>query len=717
MTEQDQLKSIPDGSRPTIAIVGGGGAMGRLFAQLFCGVAREIQLFDFFGTTPRAANLALTLHDIWNAGVALGRTPTAFGLSPVGAESSRPTWRFVSVDNATDRALLVLDGTLTAAGSNASHIRDESLDEIVRGMPTNPTTGCVVVAGLPLDARSLLPRADITLLAIGFEDQDAYRGAIRSYAPWLRPGSLVVDLGSTKNGPMDAMSLEIPATVGILGAHPLFGPSVTQVTGLIVAAVNSLDGRVQSPWQIWFLEQLTRLRMIVTSTTAVDHDDAMAFVQSLTHFALLAFAYTFVRVDRDPADLLIYRTPVFEPLLYLAARVAYLARNNSDTYRSIQALSTRPEVRREFLVAAREILAAIDEVSDPAHVSTAGSDDALTRLFREFGEPWSPDGRERRERQRREHFLEMGVHLVDQLNQLRQDVVSAVGQVRAVEERRGGLPPRVVVGVVDVDLLDPGKYDVTTQIRLRRLNLPLGSVRRDRTGAGRRAPDDGHDEIVPLSRARILTDPELLDWLHRTDQLVERRALGLLTPSWFDAPTLIRLIGGLNDRNWGVGSQVLHVDVSDGDASWSAPPGQKAAVVTLTIVVHPAELLAIRDELRREHDRLTPSMLERVERDLLDVRVRLASPDLRDDPKDLLAQKDRLKHERKALVDRRTADIDRDVRRATRARVQGIADAALAWLISHGCSLPSRGGANSAVTQPFPGSAPAILSGHNDEAR
>jgi hypothetical protein len=311
----------------------------------------------------------------------------------------------------------------------------------------------------------------------------------------------------------------------------------------------------------------------------------------------------------------------------------------------------------------------------------------------------------------------MGARLVDHLNQLREDVVLAVGQVRAVEERRAGLPPRVVVGVVDVDLLDPGKHDVATQIRLRRLNLPLGSVRSDRRDANRPTTDYGHDDIVPLSRARMLTEQELLDWLFRTDQLVERRSLGLLVPTWFDAQLLARLIKGLNDGAWGVGSQIWSVDLTDGDVSWPAQPGQKPALVTLSIVIHPAELVAIRDELRREHDNLESATFDRLDHDLLDVRSRLANPDTPDNRQDLLAQKDRLKHERKAFVDRRTANIDRDVRRAARSHVQRIADTALSWLVSHGCSLASREGVRAVVDPNHPARPPAATLFGDDEAR
>ena len=684
MKKTDQLNQLAE-RLPRVAIVGGGGAMGRLFATLLQPAVRELYLFDLFGTGPTAANVPHVLDDLRKSAARAGLSSSQFGIKQVDGDPSQlvgTEWSIEPFGPESNRAILVLDRESVTSGDGNPSGQFASLGGLVDSTIEAHSRGGVVFAGLPTDAANLLARADVILLAIGFESEAAYARAMTSYLPWLRSGSLVVELGSTKIGPMSVLRRDAPFDVGVLGAHPLFGPTVTDVTGLIVAVVDARDGRTESPWRAWFLEALAHLRMIVTSTTAENHDDAMAFVQGLTHFALLSFAYTFVRVDRDPADLLLYRTPVFEPLLYLAARVAHLARSNPDTYRSIQALTVRPDVRREFLSAARELLDAIEQVSDPSTGSRDGFPDPLTSIFRKFGAPWSPDGRDRRESQRREHFLEMGVHLVDNLNKLRQEIVSSVGLVRAIEERRAGLPPRIIVGIVAVDLLNPGKYDLATQIRLRRLNLPLGSVRGAPREANRPLTDSAQDDIVPLSRARILTDSELLEWLFQTKQLVEQRRFRMLVPQWFDPQVLDRLIKGVS-----AGSQVWHVDLIDDAPSGPVLVGKKLATVIATIVVHPGELVAIRAGLEFADDQTTVATLDQIDSQLALVRTQLDESLGIWDRSTLDSRKDRLKHERKSLLDRRTREIDREVRRVTRRRVQEIGDAALTWLASHGCAI------------------------------
>jgi hypothetical protein len=430
--------------------------------------------------------------------------------------------------------------------------------------------------------------------------------------------------------------------------------------------------------------------MIVTPASARDHDDAMAFVQSLTHFALLTFAYTFVRLDRDPADLLALRTPVFEPLLYLAARVANLARATPDTYRSIQTFSARPDARRAFLASAEELLAAI-EGAVPSGSASPADQDRLVEIFRRYGAPWSPEGKDRRDRPRREHFLDMGVSLVDHLNRLRQEIVSSVGQVRAVEERRSGQPPRIVIGIVDLDLLDPGKQDVATRIRLRRLNLGLGSVGGGLAGESRSAADPAQDEIIPLARARLMSDAELLAWLFQTGQLVERRAVTLVLPDWFDREIVGRLLGVRQETRGETSIWDVEL-IANSEAPTAALDDVYEAQLTLVMVVHPAAVVARRHTAQEAGD---AAFRERLAQ--LDSRLAVARRDeeQRADPGrrfEASRAKDSLKHERKTLVDRRIAEIDREVRRSVRLLVQRRCDEAIAWLLAHGCSLPARTG-------------------------
>ena len=67
----------------------------------------------------------------------------------------------------------------------------KTLEEVASG-PGELPSDTRVFAGRPGDAAEYLPRADVTLLALGFEDVESFAETVRFYVPWLRPGSLPV---------------------------------------------------------------------------------------------------------------------------------------------------------------------------------------------------------------------------------------------------------------------------------------------------------------------------------------------------------------------------------------------------------------------------------------------------------------------------------------------------------------------------------------------
>ncbi|MBK1663953.1 prephenate dehydrogenase [Rhodospirillum rubrum] len=104
-------------------------------------------------------------------------------------------------------------------------------------------------------------------------------------APHLRPGALVVDVCSLKVEPMAVLERILPASVVVVGTHPLFGPAsgAKGIKDLRVAvcpghgpAGAKAEDRVAA-----FLAR--RLGLAVHRVSAVEHDRQMAYVQGLTH--------------------------------------------------------------------------------------------------------------------------------------------------------------------------------------------------------------------------------------------------------------------------------------------------------------------------------------------------------------------------------------------------------------------------------------------------
>ncbi|GAA6208231.1 prephenate dehydrogenase [Cognatishimia sp. WU-CL00825] len=119
---------------------------------------------------------------------------------------------------------------------------------------------------------------DVVVLAVPVSE---IRASCEKLAPLLRPGTVVVDVGSVKIAPVSDMIECLPDHVQIIGTHPLFGPqsAANGVAGLKL----SLCPVRGSAWRNLrvFLRRQLGLKVYVCS--ANHHDRDAATVQGLTH--------------------------------------------------------------------------------------------------------------------------------------------------------------------------------------------------------------------------------------------------------------------------------------------------------------------------------------------------------------------------------------------------------------------------------------------------
>ena len=119
---------------------------------------------------------------------------------------------------------------------------------------------------------------DIVVLATPVSQ---FESVIRDLSPHLRPGTLLLDVGSVKVVPSEIMLRCLPAQVEIVATHPLFGPqsAADGLAGLKIA-VCPLRG-ASGPRVAAFLRRALGLTVIITTPEA--HDREAALVQGLTH--------------------------------------------------------------------------------------------------------------------------------------------------------------------------------------------------------------------------------------------------------------------------------------------------------------------------------------------------------------------------------------------------------------------------------------------------
>jgi len=185
-----------------------------------------------------------------------------------------------------------------------------------------------VVMPADLDTRLSPPdaarEADVVIISVPI---DVTCEVIRSIGPLVRESGVLMDVTSIKAAPMHAMLAATRA--GVVGAHPLFGPSVHSLQGQRIVLV---PGRGDE-WLAWTKSMFAARGLVILEATAEQHDRAMAVVQVLTHFSTEVMGLAMTRLGVDIRETLAFTSPVYLMELLMTAR--HFAQS-ADLYASIQ---------------------------------------------------------------------------------------------------------------------------------------------------------------------------------------------------------------------------------------------------------------------------------------------------------------------------------------------------------------------------------------------
>ena len=249
----------------------------------------------------------------------------------------------------------LIGGTGQMGSLFASLLRRDGLEVRVAGPMEDPTYG------------GLVTQCEVVIVTVPISQTEAVIGRI---APHLRPEQLLSDFTSVKAAPVAAM-LATPAQV--IGCHPLFGP-MPNPAGQNVVLCPARPG----PWMDWYRDFFTRHGMTVSEMSPQAHDEAMAFIQGLTHFINIVFARTLQTREAGLKDILTVCSPVYQILFSILCRILS---GNAELYGQIQiSNSSNPPVLREFLANGEELLNAVNEQDT----------ETVYRLFNEASEYLGP---------------------------------------------------------------------------------------------------------------------------------------------------------------------------------------------------------------------------------------------------------------------------------------------------------------------------------------
>ena len=136
-----------------------------------------------------------------------------------------------------------------------------------------------------------------------------------SQLPPLPEDCILVDIASVKNRPLQAM---LAAHRGpVLGLHPMFGPDSGSLAKQVVVWC---DGRQPEAYQ-WLLEQIQVWGARLHRISAVEHDQNMAFIQALRHFATFAYGLHLAEENVQLEQLLALSSPIYRLELAMVGRL------------------------------------------------------------------------------------------------------------------------------------------------------------------------------------------------------------------------------------------------------------------------------------------------------------------------------------------------------------------------------------------------------------
>lgn len=227
-------------------------------------------------------------------------------------------------------------------------MKDRNFDVIITGR--DEITGNKVSKKLGVDYTSsnedAVSSADIVILSVPI---NAVSKVIPQISPFLRKGTLLMDVTSVKEKPAEIMQKYAPEGVEIIPSHPLFGPRIRSLDGQVVV----LTPPDEAKWfkKVYEFLENEKARVIVTSPQ--NHDKMMSVVQGLTHFAYIGVASTIERLNIDVKESRKFASPVYGLMVDMIARIVA---QNPYLYYSIQTENRYiEETHKTFISVYREL--------------------------------------------------------------------------------------------------------------------------------------------------------------------------------------------------------------------------------------------------------------------------------------------------------------------------------------------------------------------------
>ena len=188
---------------------------------------------------------------------------------------------------------------------------------------------------------------------------------IREVAPFMKEGSVMIDVTSVKEGPSKTMAEVLPETVEYIPTHPVFGPRTTNLNNQVIVLTADEKGE----WYDKVYRYLKSKNMRIIETTAEKHDYMMSIVQVLTHFSFISTASAIEKLKVDLSETEDFESPIYNLMIDMIARI--VAQNPYLTYNIQTRNNNGPKIRNTFADAVLELRDVINNSNEEEFVEIA----------------------------------------------------------------------------------------------------------------------------------------------------------------------------------------------------------------------------------------------------------------------------------------------------------------------------------------------------------
>ena len=237
--------------------------------------------------------------------------------------------------------ILILGGTGETGSWFARYFKNKGFDVAIWGPSGKVNVAKNLGVRYAHDKMREIEESDIVLVSVII---DKTVEVIREVAPRMHAGSLLMDVTSIKSGPLKAMKTFAPKGVEVLGTHPMFGPTMPSLCGQTII-LTPADGKSKK-WLPIMKSLFESDGAHIEILNAEEHDEIMAVVQALTHFAYIGIGATMSALDFDVERSRKFMSPVYEIMIDFVGRILD---QNPELYASIQKNPKALAVRQTYV--------------------------------------------------------------------------------------------------------------------------------------------------------------------------------------------------------------------------------------------------------------------------------------------------------------------------------------------------------------------------------